>query len=848
MIKTYLISSIILFTSISIGLFSFNGVFAEVDTDKSVYTKGEPITIFGNIDQLDVDKINILEIQIRDLDNNTIVNEYVPINDEDEFLITYDTITWQSGNYKATIIYNDIEESIEFEINSLSQSSENNNDDTNESSKPSGDNQQESNSQSSSNEIPNSPVDLMANVVSSTQIDLSWSLFNNMDTSITGFKIESRINTDPNYSVIVANTGSLDTIYSHTDLIPDTVYAYRVSAVNSFGESEPSSSRTVKTYNDDNSSFSSTSSDIENTDVPTDVQAKVISPTSVELSWNPPTQTYGQNIQGYTIKQEIFSDTYDEIASIIGSNTDYTISDLRTDMTYTFVVVANYLLGSSDISEEVTVTLTSNLDDANIDDDEFGNDDQASFGSPDDVPDSPVKLKVTPVSSSQMDLSWYAPENDSDNNKSIIGYKIEVRTINDPSYSTVVENTESTDTLFSHEDLIPNTTYIYRVSAINEYGISEPSSENLANTLITDPENSTIENNNNITQENNEPSSLPEDNTNDNGRTDNDFSSTSSNTLPSPPTNLQATQISQSRINLSWSAPVDGDTTSIIGYKIESKTSEKPNYSILVINTGSPSITTYSHTGLVPELTYFYRVSTITFAGESVPSDVSEVTITSTNDNVDRNELSQQNFNLQPLQVSVDTDKSVYDDDDAIEIFGKVNNSLETISLGLRVISSDNQIVYARSILLTDDKTFETTIIPSQRGSSSWQGGDGKFTVEITNNGRIQATTTFEHEITNITDGNGFLVSTPSEYDSNEQNTESSSPSILSKNDFVQSSNNELVTLRIQNNELSLTNQQLQEENNQFRSQVKELNERIDQLDVIIKEQIHVMLETLGIS
>ena len=99
-----------------------------------------------------------------------------------------------------------------------------------------------------SDTIPDSPIDLKVNVISSTQVDLSWSIYDESDSSLIGFKIEARANTDLTYSVIVENTGNNDTIYSHTDLTPDTVYAYRVMAINSAGESEPSSSTIVKTF------------------------------------------------------------------------------------------------------------------------------------------------------------------------------------------------------------------------------------------------------------------------------------------------------------------------------------------------------------------------------------------------------------------------------------------------------------------------------------------------------------------------------------------------------------------------------------------------------------------------
>ena len=455
------------------------------------------------------------------------------------------------------------------------------------------------------------------------------------------------------------------------------------------------------------------------------------------MSWNPPTQTYDQTIQGYTIKQEIASDVYNEIANTVGSTTDYTISNLNTDKTYTFVVVANYLIGSSDVSEDVTVTLSSSTSVNNN-----NNDDDSFSGTPDDVPDRPFNLKINPVSSTEMELSWAAPDNDSNNNDAITGYKIEVRTINNTSYSVVIDDTESTDTKYSDDGLVPNTTYIYRVFAINEVGTSEPSSENLANTLITDPEETEggdTDRDFGFTQNDND----------NNNATDNDDTSLSpTNVIPSKPIDLQAVPISQSRINLSWSAPIDTGDSPLIGYKIESKINDESDYSILVTNTGSASTTTYSHTGLIADTTYHYRVSAINSSGEGNPSDTVEATIISTNNEQSgTQQQSLSSLTLQPLQVTLSTDKSLYGPDDPIVISGTTNDSTQTIPLGIRIVSSDSTIVYARSIAINSDNTFETIISPSQHQSSSWKNNidddNREFTVEVTYNGRIQATTTF---------------------------------------------------------------------------------------------------------
>ena len=731
------ILSVLLLFGITVGFSSSLPAFAEVDTDKSVYSKGELLKISGSIDfQDNDDRVNIIEIEITDSNNDTIVNEYTPINTDNEFSSSYNTITWEPGDYKITISYNETEEIVEFEIagSSFSSSDEENDDNTqsNESADDDSNGQQELSS-STSNIRPNPPIDLKADIVSSIQIDLSWYLSdsNDDDSSITGFKIEARINTDPNYSVIVANTGSTDTTYSHTDLTPDTVYAYRVSAINSSGESDPSSSTTVKTPNNNGISSSSSNTEIDVSDVPTDVQAKVISPTSVELSWNPPTQTYDQIIQGYTIKQEIASDTYNEIASTIGPNTNYTLSNLNTDQTYTFVVVANYLVGSSDISEDVTITLTSSSSNNN---------------------------------------------NESSNN--------------DNDSSSVTPNDDGDSSSIQDDD-------------------------------------------------------------------DNDTTNTSSSptNIPSQPVDLQAIPISQSRINLSWSAPIDSGDSSLLGYKIESKTSSESDYSVLVTNTGNASVTEYSHTGLISGLTYQYRVSAINSSGESNPSDVVDAIIISIDNNEEQSNTQQQQSTsptLQPLQVTLNTDKSLYRPNDPILISGTINDSTSTIPLGMRIVSSDGTIVYVRSIAANTDNTFETIISPLQRQSSSWQVGNGEFIVEVTSNGRIKATTVFENEIIGNNNNDDVSDNESSSFNKSETDTQqqSSVNEFITDDDVdtVTSNNKELEALNNQNIALQSANQQLQNENNQLRAQINDLNTKLEQLDVIVKEQMRVMLETLGIS
>lgn len=82
------------------------------------------------------------------------------------------------------------------------------------------------------------PIGLAASVVSSSQINLSWTTpSNNGGSAITGYKIDRSINGGSSWGTLVSNTGSTTTTYSNTALVSNTAYAYRVSAINSVGTS-----------------------------------------------------------------------------------------------------------------------------------------------------------------------------------------------------------------------------------------------------------------------------------------------------------------------------------------------------------------------------------------------------------------------------------------------------------------------------------------------------------------------------------------------------------------------------------------------------------------------------------
>jgi YVTN family beta-propeller protein len=100
------------------------------------------------------------------------------------------------------------------------------------------------------------------------------------------------------------------------------------------------------------------------------------------------------------------------------------------------------------------------------------------------IPQPPTGLTAT-AQLLKINLSWNVP---SDNGGTpITGYMIERSTDNGNTWSTLVANTGDTGTTYSDTNVLPLTTYTYRVSAINDVGTSDPSNTASASTPSVGP-------------------------------------------------------------------------------------------------------------------------------------------------------------------------------------------------------------------------------------------------------------------------------------------------------------------------------------------------------------------------
>ena len=184
-------------------------------------------------------------------------------------------------------------------------------------------------------------------------------------------------------------------------------------------------------------------------------------------------------------------------------------------------------------------------------------------------PADPANLSATPVSGSQINLAW------TDGSTNELGFKIERCTGAGCSDFAQVATAAANVTSFSDTGLAGGTSYSYRVRAYNGAGDSGYTNVASATTL----------------------------------------------TPPAAPSNLTATAVSKSQINLAWT----DNATDEDGFKIERcKGSSCTNFA--QIATVGPNVTTYANTGLTANTAYRYRVRAYNAGGTSAYSNIASAT------------------------------------------------------------------------------------------------------------------------------------------------------------------------------------------------------------------------------
>ncbi len=461
---------------------------------------------------------------------------------------------------------------------------------------------------------PRAPTGLTATAVGISQISLNWrDGSNNEDV----FQIERR--TEGTTFGLIATVESNIVTFLDTLLASNTKYIYRVRAVNQFGVSAYSSDAEAKTFPNPPQS-------------PTDFSVSTLSPSELLLFW----VDQATNETEYEIVRRTELTDYVPVGTAPANSTTFIDSNLAPATAYIYQVRAVNADGASDpvtavgstlpmrpsapselkaIATSSTQVALSWKDNANNEtgfkverrfglgrflqiaslsanqltftddlapantavtyrvrafnpggDSEYS--EEASATTPPNPPGAPASLTATAVSQGRIDLNW------TDVSQDETGFRVERRVGSNPFTLLVEVGANQT----SHSDLTvePNNSYTYRVVALNVGGTSPFSNE----ASVATPPNP-----------------------------------------PLAPTDLIATVLSSTQVNLAWTDNSDIET----GYVVERRVEDG---SFLEIETLGASSTTFTDTGLSAETTYSYRVKAVGLGGPSSYTETQTVTTT----------------------------------------------------------------------------------------------------------------------------------------------------------------------------------------------------------------------------
>ena len=268
---------------------------------------------------------------------------------------------------------------------------------------------------------------------SNGQVTLSWAApSSDGGSAITSYNIYRSMTSGGEGTTSIATVNGSTLTYTDTGLANGQTYFYKVTAVNSVGESPASNEANV------------TPPGYTVSAPPTGLTATTVSSSEIDLSWSAPTNTGGSAITGYVIERSLDSGTsWSSIQSNTGStSTVYSDTPLPSSSTYTYRVHAINSVGDSPPSNTATATTRCGA-----------------------VPQPPTNLVAATASSSQINLRWIAPSNNGDCSW-ITGYTV-YRTLSSGTWSSTDITAVGNVTAYTDTGLASNTTYSYQVTAEN---------------------------------------------------------------------------------------------------------------------------------------------------------------------------------------------------------------------------------------------------------------------------------------------------------------------------------------------------------------------------------------------
>ena len=459
---------------------------------------------------------------------------------------------------------------------------------------------------------PGAPSDLVATIVSQTQIDLSWTDNATNEDSVIVARSETAGGPYTDLATLAADATS----YSDTNLTANTTYYYVVRASNIGGDSADSVEVSATTLP-------------EAPGAPSGLAATTVSQTQINLSWTDNSSNEDNFIVG---RSTTAGGSYADIATLGAGVTSFNDTGLTANTTYYYVVRTKNAGGESANSAEASAT---------------------TLPVP---PAAPTGLTAITVSASQIDLSW------TDNASNESSFTVARSTTVGGPY-TDIATLPANSMSYSDTGLSANTAYYYVVRASNAGGVSANTAEASATTLplpptapsgltattvsqtqinltwsdnsdnevnfivarsttaggpytdiATLPANTTSYNNTGLTANTTYYYVVRASNTGGASANSNQASATTLPTAPAAPSNLSVLAYSSTQINLAWADNASNESSYIVA---RATTSGGPYTDVATLAANS---TSYNDTGLSANTTYYYVVRASNAGGSSANS------------------------------------------------------------------------------------------------------------------------------------------------------------------------------------------------------------------------------------